>query len=98
MFFGRKKSQQGGSKSSPASADFQEFAPVTHGRFTIFPRAKRLNNGRWIARIELEEGREEGSRRYDFAGPMSEFASSDEARQAGVEYARRRLGELDDAE
>ena len=70
-----------------------EAAKTTHGRFTIVPRAKQLVNGNWIARITLEEETSTGSRSYDYAGPMEEFPSRDDAVRGGIEHAKRRLDE-----
>ena len=64
---------------------------VAHGRFTIIPKTKQLHNGNWIVDIVLEETRTEGSRRYDFFGPMTEHSSEEVARRAGVEHAIDRL-------
>ena len=66
-------------------------AKVKYGGYTLIPRVKQLVNGNWIARITLEEERDDGSRQYDFAGPMSEFASKEEATRGGIEHAKTRL-------
>jgi hypothetical protein len=64
---------------------------VAHRNYTIIPKTKQLHNGKWIVEIVLEEERPEGNRRYDFFGPMTEFSSEEEAREAGVEHAKARL-------
>ena len=64
---------------------------VEHGRYTILALPRQLHNGKWIVRIVLEEARPDGPRRYDFAGSMAEFSSESQARDAGIEYAKKRL-------
>ena len=49
---------------------------MTHGRYTVIPKTKQLYNGNWIVDIVLEETLTEGSRRYDFFGPMKEETDS----------------------
>lgn len=66
---------------------------VAHGRYTIIPKTKHLHNGNWIVAIVLQEKREDGNRLYDFFGPMTEHASEEEARRAGVEHAVQRIDE-----
>jgi hypothetical protein len=96
MFFGKRRSHDAEEAQDVGSIDEEivESARTRYGRFTIVPRAKQLVNGNWIARITLEEDLTIGSRQYDYAGPMSEFTSRDEAVQGGIEYAKRRLGDL----
>lgn len=77
----------------PPDLEIPESERVVHGAYTIIPRTKQLHNGNWIVEIILEEERSEGLRRYDFAGPMAEYPSRDEARQAGIDHAIGRLGE-----
>ncbi len=64
---------------------------VTHGRYTVIPKAKLLHNGNWIVEIVLEEPRADGRRQYDFFGPMSEHSSEEDARRVGVQHAIDRL-------
>ena len=71
--------------------DVPESHRVTHGLYTVIPKAKQLHNGNWIVDIVLHEERADGNRLYDFFGPMTEYASEDDARRAGVEHAVRRL-------
>ncbi len=62
-----------------------------HGGYTLLALPRQLHNGSWIVRIVLEEARPDGPRRYDFMGPMTEFSSEAQAREAGIEYAKKRL-------
>ena len=71
--------------------DVPESCRVTHGPYTVIPKAKQLHNGNWIVDIVLQEKRADGNRLYDFFGPMTEYASEDDARRAGVEHAVHRL-------
>ena len=96
MLFKRKETEPSG--PDPAPDDVFEVGAVpeshrvTHGRYTVIPKTKQLHNGNWIVDIVLQEERADGSRRlYDFFGPMTEHASEEEARRAGVEYAVQRL-------
>lgn len=93
MFFGKRRSEESRTEVPPGveGEEIVEEARTKHGRFTIIPRAKQLVNGNWIARITLEEDLTAGSRQYDYAGPMSEYVSRDEAVQAGIKYAKTRL-------
>ena len=96
MLFGRRRPE---SREDPQQVDTTgeevvESARTKFGRFTIVPRAKQLVNGNWIARVTLEEDLTAGSRQYDYAGPMTEFPSRDDAVQGGIEYAKSRLGEI----
>ncbi len=93
MLFGKRRTKQA-EEAEPAGAigeEVVETAKTVHGRFTIIPRAKQLVNGNWIARATLEEETDGGLRTYDFAGPMSEFGSKDEAVKGGIDYAKQRL-------
>ncbi len=94
MFFKKKTSAEEPPESPTAAAsvdDVPESHRVQHGQFTIIPRMKQLHNGNWIANIVLEKATEEGPRRYDFFGPMTEYPSEEAARTAGVEHAIGRL-------
>ena len=62
-----------------------------HGGYTVLALPRQLHSGNWIVRIVLEEARADGPRRYDFMGPMTEFSSEVQAREAGIEYAKKRL-------
>lgn len=94
MFFGRKASHSEGAVDASAAEnddDVPESERTTHGGYVIVPRVKQLHNGRWIVRVVLREEREGTLRRYDFAGPMSEYESAEEARRVGVEHAIARI-------
>jgi hypothetical protein len=94
MFFKKKTAADAPSESlTPAISvdDIPESQRVRHGQFTVIPVTKQLHNGSWIASIVLEKATEEGPRRYDFFGPMTEYPSEEDARVAGVEHAVRRL-------
>ena len=92
-----KKRDTGPIAPEPAASDIfgvdevPEAHRVAHGRYTIIPKTKHLHNGNWIVAIVLQEEREDGNRLYDFFGPMSEYASADDARRGGVEHAVQRL-------
>lgn len=68
-----------------------EVDPVPHKDYRIFPVAKQLHNGNWVVEVVLEDPSAGEGRRYDLAGPMREYASEEEARQAGVDFAIGRL-------
>ncbi len=95
MLFKKRDPQPSG--PDPAADDVFEVDEVpeshrvTHGRYTVIPKTKQLHNGNWIVDIVLQEEQEDGNRLYDFFGPMSEHASEEEARRAGVEHAIERL-------
>ena len=74
-----------------AAADLADAKRVDYKSYAIIPVPKRLHNGNWIVRLILEESLPDGPRRYDFAGPMAEYESEEDARQGGVEYAKKRL-------
>lgn len=97
MLFGKRRSENAEPVQDPAFSGEEviDSARTKFGRFTLIPRAKQLVNGNWIARITLEEELTAGSRQYDYAGPMSEFPSRDEAVQAGIEHAKARLGDFE---
>ena len=75
--------------------DVPESHRVTHGVYTVIPKAKQLYNGNWIVDIVLHEERADGNRLYDFFGPMTEYGSEEDARKAGVEHAVQRLDDSD---
>ena len=79
--------------SSLSEDDIAQSTRVDHKGYTIMAMPRQLHNGNWIVRVVLEEGRPEGPRRYDFAGPMAEYPSEQEARDAGIEHATKRLDE-----
>jgi Domain of unknown function (DUF6566) len=90
MFFKKRQSHDDAPDVREPSEDVFEGKRVDHGGFGIIPRAKQLYNGNWIARITLvDAGADE--RRYDFAGPMAEFPSAEEATRVGVEHAIARI-------
>ncbi len=95
MLFKKKETEPSG--PDPAADDVFEVDAVpeshrvTHGRYTVILKTKQLHNGNWIVAIVLQEEREDGNRLYDFFGPMTEYASEDDARRAGVEHAVHRL-------
>lgn len=97
MIFKKRESKPGGWDPETAPADPFEVDDVpqshrvAHRGYTIIPKTKQLHNGNWIVEIVLEEERPDGNRRYDFFGPMTEYNSEEEARQAGVEHAKGRL-------
>lgn len=74
--------------------DLASVQPVHHEEFRIFPLAKQLHNGNWVVQVILEDPSAGDGRRYDLAGPMREYASEDEARRAGVDFAIERAGML----
>ncbi len=71
--------------------DLADAIRVDHKSYAIIALPKQLHNGNWIVRLILEEPLPDGPRRYDFAGPMAEYGSEEDARHGGVEYAKRRL-------
>ena len=93
MFF--KNRRAAASESVPETSliddEIARATRVDHGRYTILVMPRQLHNGNWIVRVALEERLPDGPRRYDFAGPMSEHSSEEDARRAGVENATRRL-------
>jgi hypothetical protein len=93
MFFKKRSAVPDAVEGQLPDLDIPESERVTHGAYTIIPRTKQLHNGNWIVEIILEEEREDGRRRYDFAGPMAEYPSQDQARRAGVDHAIGRLEE-----
>jgi hypothetical protein len=95
MFFKKRPAAPEGPALDGSLPDLEipESERVVHGSHTIIPRTKQLHNGNWIVEIILEEEHSDGRRRYDFAGPMAEYPSQDEARRAGVDHAIERLGE-----
>jgi hypothetical protein len=94
MFFKKRTAAPDAAATAELLPDLEvpESERVAHGAYTIIPRTKQLHNGNWIVEIILEEEREGGRRRYDFAGPMAEYPSQAAARQAGVDHAIGRLG------
>ncbi len=94
MFFKKQRPASTSPDLGPArlvDEEIPESEKVAHGAYAIITRPKMLHNGNWIVRIILEEKRPDGPRQYDFLGPMSEYASEEEARKAGVDHAIEQL-------
>lgn len=84
-----------GDMSGSQRPDVASVQPVPHEDYRIFPLAKQLNNGNWVVEVVLEDPSAGEGRRYDLAGPMREYASEEEARQAGVDFAINRVGMME---
>ena len=93
MFFKKRSSAAAPTvpEASPTDDDFAGATRVDYQGYTIVVLPRMLHSGNWIARIYLEQSRPDGLRRYDFAGPMSEYSSEEDARRAGIEHAKARL-------
>ena len=93
MFF-KKRSASPPESLQSGSLTADDLAAATradHKRYTILAVPSQLHNGNWIVRLTLEQSLPDGPRRYDFAGPMVEYPSEEDARRGGVEHAKNRL-------